>query len=125
VAASYPRRRRAQTKKIVMSRNIDDYFSMHAPWAYIGHVPLMEIAHRHDVKVTYKPISLSEVFAETGGLPVTKHHSARLSYRILELHRSDHSRLRPQTGLLSRRLLQDMIRIRFCALRLQPSGKRT
>jgi len=87
VAASYPRRRRAQTKKIVMSRNIDDYFSMHSPWAYIGHVPFMEIAHRNDVKVIYKPISLSDVFAETGGLPVTKHHPARLSYRILELHR--------------------------------------
>jgi 2-hydroxychromene-2-carboxylate isomerase len=70
-----------------MSRNIDYYFSMHSPWAYIGHVPFMEIAHRHDVKVTYKPSSLSDVFAETGGLPVTKRHPARLRYRILELQR--------------------------------------
>src|SRR5215467_12880694 len=75
------------TKRTMMSRNIDYYFSMHSPWAYIGHVPFMAIAHRHDVKVTYKPISLSDVFAETGGLPVTKRHPARLSYRILELQR--------------------------------------
>jgi 2-hydroxychromene-2-carboxylate isomerase len=39
------------------------------------------------VKVTYKPISLSDVFAETGGLPVAKRHPARLHYRILELQR--------------------------------------
>jgi 2-hydroxychromene-2-carboxylate isomerase len=60
---------------------------MHSPWAYIGHVPFMEIARRHDLKVTYKPSSLSDVFAETGGLPVTKRHPARLRYRIVELQR--------------------------------------
>jgi 2-hydroxychromene-2-carboxylate isomerase len=47
----------------------------------------MDIVRRHDVKVTYKPISLSDVFAETGGLPVAKRHPARLRYRILELQR--------------------------------------
>lgn len=70
-----------------MSRSIDYYISMHSPWAYIGHVPFMDIARRHDVKVTYKPSSLSDVFAETGGLPVTERHPARLRYRILELQR--------------------------------------
>ena len=70
-----------------MSQKIDYYFSMHSPWAYIGHVPFMGLVRRHDVEVTYKPISLSDVFAETGGLPVTKRHPARLRYRILELQR--------------------------------------
>jgi 2-hydroxychromene-2-carboxylate isomerase len=70
-----------------MPRNIDYYFSMHSPWAFIGHAPFMDIVRRHDVKVTYKPISLSDVFAETGGLPVAKRHPARLRYRILELQR--------------------------------------
>ena len=37
--------------------------------------------------ITYKPISLSDVFAMTGGLPVGKRHPARLRYRILELQR--------------------------------------
>jgi 2-hydroxychromene-2-carboxylate isomerase len=70
-----------------MPRNIDHYFSLHSPWAYIGHVPFMEVVRRHDVKVTCKPISLASVFAETGGLPVAKRHPARLRYRILELQR--------------------------------------
>ena len=70
-----------------MPHNIDYYFSMHSPWAYIGHVPFMDVVRRHDAKVTYKPIWLSDVFAETGGLPVAKRHPARLRYRILELQR--------------------------------------
>ena len=74
-------------KRTSMSQKVDYYFSMHSPWAYIGHVPFMEVVRRHDVKVSYKPISLSDVFAKTGGLPVDKRHPARLRYRILELQR--------------------------------------
>jgi len=70
-----------------MSQNVDYYFTMLSPWAYIGHAPFMEVVRRHDVTVTYKPISLSDVFAETGGLPFGKRHPARLRYRILELQR--------------------------------------
>jgi 2-hydroxychromene-2-carboxylate isomerase len=70
-----------------MPRNIDYYFSLLSPWAYIGHVAFMEIVHCHDVKVTCKPIPLANVFSETGGLPVAKRHPARLRYRILELQR--------------------------------------
>ena len=70
-----------------MSRTVDYYFSMHSPWAYIGHVPFVEMARRHNVTVTYRPVSLPEVFSETGGVPVTKRHPARLRYRILELQR--------------------------------------
>lgn len=29
-----------------MSRIVDYYFSMHSPWAYIGHVPFVEMARR-------------------------------------------------------------------------------
>ena len=47
-----------------MPRNIDYYFSLHSPWAYIGHVPFMELVRRYDAKVTFKPISLANVFAE-------------------------------------------------------------
>lgn len=70
-----------------MPRNIDYYFSLHSPWAYIGHIPFVEIVRSHNVKVTCKPISLTNVFVETGGLPVAKRHPARLRYRILELQR--------------------------------------
>ena len=64
-----------------MSRIVDYYFSMHSPWAYIGHVPFVEMACRHNLTITYRPVSLPEVFSETGGLPVTKRHPARLRYR--------------------------------------------
>jgi 2-hydroxychromene-2-carboxylate isomerase len=47
--------------------NSDYYFSMQSPWTYIGHVPFIEVVRRHDVNVTYKPISLSDVFVKTGG----------------------------------------------------------
>ncbi len=70
-----------------MPEYIDYYFSMISPWAYIGHASFMEIVDRYDAKVTYKPISLASVFAETGGLPFSKRHPARLRYRILELQR--------------------------------------
>ncbi len=63
-----------------MSQNVDYYFSMISPWAYIGHVPFMEVVRRHALNVTYKPISLSDVFAKTGGLPFGKRHQARLRY---------------------------------------------
>jgi 2-hydroxychromene-2-carboxylate isomerase len=70
-----------------MPRNIDYYFSLLSPWAYIGHVPFMEVVRRHDVKVTCKPILLADVYPDTGGLPFPKRHPVRLRYRILELQR--------------------------------------
>jgi 2-hydroxychromene-2-carboxylate isomerase len=70
-----------------MRRTIEYYFSMHSPWADIGHVPFLELVRRFSLNVTYKPISLPKVFAETGGLPVTKRHPARLRYRMVELQR--------------------------------------
>ena len=70
-----------------MSRTIDYYFSLASPWAYIGHAPFMDIARRHGLDVNYKPVFLGRVFAETGGLPLTKRHPARQRYRIVNLQR--------------------------------------
>jgi 2-hydroxychromene-2-carboxylate isomerase len=70
-----------------MRRSVEYYFSMHSPWAYIGHVAFLDLMRRVGANVTYKPISLPKVFAETGGLPVTKRHPARLRYRMIELQR--------------------------------------
>jgi 2-hydroxychromene-2-carboxylate isomerase len=70
-----------------MSRRIDYYFSLVSPWAYIGHEHFIDIARRHDVSVAYKPVPLSEVFAQTGGLPLAKRHPARQAYRMVELQR--------------------------------------
>jgi 2-hydroxychromene-2-carboxylate isomerase len=39
------------------------------------------------VKLNWRPVSLMEVFPESGGLPLSKRHPSRQRYRILELQR--------------------------------------
>ena len=70
-----------------MARQIDYYFSMVSPWAYIGHAVFMDLARGHRCEVNYKPVFLGELFAETGGLPLGKRHPARQRYRMMELQR--------------------------------------
>jgi 2-hydroxychromene-2-carboxylate isomerase len=70
-----------------MPRNIDYYFSLVSPWAYIGHAPFMDIVQRHGVEVNFKPVFLGRVFSETGGLPLSQRHPARQRYRLVELQR--------------------------------------
>jgi 2-hydroxychromene-2-carboxylate isomerase len=70
-----------------MPRKIDYYFSLQSPWAYIGHMPFIEIAQRHGLEINYKPVFLGRVFAETGGLPLAQRHPARQRYRLVELQR--------------------------------------
>lgn len=70
-----------------MIRTVDYYFSVSSTWAYIGHAPFMDLVARHGLTVTYKPVFLGQVFAETGGLPLARRHPARQAYRFLELQR--------------------------------------
>lgn len=66
---------------------IDYYFSMTSPWAYIGHATFQRLAKQYGVEINYRPVALSRVFPETGGLPLAKRHPSRQSYRFLELQR--------------------------------------
>lgn len=70
-----------------MARQIDYYFSLVSPWAYIGHDLFMGTARKHGASINYKPVVLGELFAETGGLPLGKRHPVRQRYRMLELQR--------------------------------------
>ena len=71
-----------------MSRRIEYYLSIVSPWAYIGHRHLLAIAQRHDAPHSLQsPSLLSEVFSETGGLPLARRHPARQAYRMVELQR--------------------------------------
>jgi 2-hydroxychromene-2-carboxylate isomerase len=70
-----------------MSRQIDYYFSLQSPWAYIGHNPFQDVAKTHGLKVNYKPVVLVDLFSETGGLPLLKRHPVRQRYRLVELQR--------------------------------------
>jgi 2-hydroxychromene-2-carboxylate isomerase len=70
-----------------MPRQVDYYFSLSSPWAYIGHNLFQDVAKTSDLKVNYKPVLLVDLFSETGGLPLPKRHPARQRYRIVELQR--------------------------------------
>jgi 2-hydroxychromene-2-carboxylate isomerase len=70
-----------------MARQIDYYFSIPSPWAYIGHKLFREVATAHDLKVNHKPVVLVDLFSETGGLPLLKRHPVRQRYRMVELQR--------------------------------------
>lgn len=70
-----------------MSRSVEYFFSVTSPWAFIGHGFFTEVARRHALDVTYRPVLLGELFAETGGLPLPRRHPARQRYRFVELQR--------------------------------------
>lgn len=70
-----------------MGRKVDYYFSLVSPWAYLGHAAFMDLAKAHDLDVNFKPVFLGEVFAQTGGQPLSKRHPARQRYRLVEMQR--------------------------------------
>ena len=70
-----------------MLRQIDYYFSLSSPWAYIGHKLFRDLVGTYDLEVNHKPVVLVELFSETGGLPLVKRHPVRQRYRMLELQR--------------------------------------
>ena len=70
-----------------MTRQVDYYFSLQSPWAYIGHKLFRDVVTSYDLKVTHKPVVLVDLFAETGGLPLLKRHPVRQRYRMVELQR--------------------------------------
>jgi 2-hydroxychromene-2-carboxylate isomerase len=70
-----------------MSRQVDYYFSLQSPWAYIGHKLFREVAKTYDLKINHKPVVLVDLFSETGGLPLMKRHPVRQRYRMVELQR--------------------------------------
>lgn len=70
-----------------MAANLDYYFSMVSPWAYIGHDAFHDVVARHDVTVNYKPMALLEVFDATGTPRLPDRHQTRRDYRMLELQR--------------------------------------
>src|SRR5258705_2380610 len=70
-----------------MPRQVDYYFSLQSPWAYIGHKLFREVASTYDLAVNHKPVVLVDLFSETGGLPLIKRHPVRHRYRMVELQR--------------------------------------
>src|SRR5580704_14038074 len=70
-----------------MPRQIDYYFSLSSPWAYIGHKLFRDVVATYGLDVNHRPVVLGDLFSETGGLPLVKRHPVRQRYRMLELQR--------------------------------------
>ena len=97
-----------------MPRQIDYYFSLSSPWAYIGHTLFREVVATHGLKVNHKPVVLVDLFSETGGLPLVKRHPVRQRYRMLELQRWRDKRglnfhFQPKHGPLNARLADGLV----------------
>ena len=97
-----------------MPRQVDYYFSLQSPWAYIGHKLFGEVASAYGLKVNRKPVVLVDLFSETGGLPLMKRHPVRQRYRMVELQRWRDKRglnfqLQPANWLFNARLADGVV----------------
>ncbi len=68
-------------------QHVEYYLTLASPYAYMGHVKLVELTKKLNAKIMIKPINMGEVLSKTGGLPVGKRSPARQAYRLQELER--------------------------------------
>ena len=66
---------------------IDYYFSVLSPFAYLADDRLERIAAQRGAAVTYKPLDILALFDATGGTPPKQRHRSRQEYRAQELPR--------------------------------------
>ena len=66
---------------------VDYYFTMLSPWAYIGHDAFHAAMARTGTKVNYLPINLPQAFEATETQILGNRHKTRQDYRTLELQR--------------------------------------
>lgn len=67
--------------------HLDYYFSTISPFTYLAGKRLEQIAAKHGVSVTYKPMDIMALFARTGGTPPKDRHVSRQEYRLQEMAR--------------------------------------
>lgn len=70
-----------------MSKTIDYFYSHVSPWTLLGHDRLTALAERTGAVIVHHPVTVSEIFPKTGGLPLAKRPPERRAYRMLELRR--------------------------------------
>ena len=68
--------------------HIDYYFATISPFTYMVGTRLGELAARHGATVTYKPVSIMDLFARTGGTAPKDRHPSRMAYRQQDMRRS-------------------------------------
>lgn len=62
-------------------------FSLISPFSYLGARQFFDMAEKANSQITYRPVSVGDVFAATGGLHPAKRHPSRQAYRMVELTR--------------------------------------
>ena len=70
-----------------MPRQIEYYVSSISPWSHLAPAEFIVVAKRHAAPVVYRPIPLSRLVSETGGLLPAKRHPTRRADRLIKLHR--------------------------------------
>ena len=66
---------------------LDCYYSLSSPWAYLGGPRLQDIVRRNGAKLTLKPYDFQAVVPKTGGVPLRTRPPARRRYHQVELGR--------------------------------------
>ena len=70
-----------------MGKHIDYYYSHVSPWSYLGAERFCAIAANAGATIAFKPVDLSVIFPQSGGLPLGKRSPQRRTYRMTELKR--------------------------------------
>ncbi len=66
---------------------IDYYCFPLSPFSYLAGLRLEEIAAQHGAEISYRPVELFRIFAETGTPLVKDRHPARQRYRLQDIAR--------------------------------------
>ena len=66
---------------------LDCFYSLSSPWAYLAGPQLQDIVRRHNVKLVLKPYDFQLVVPQTGGIPLKTRPEPRKTYHALELAR--------------------------------------
>ena len=67
--------------------DVDCYYSLSSPWAYLAGPRLNDIARRHRARLILKPYDLQAVVPKTGGVPLRTRPPVRRRYHQVELDR--------------------------------------
>ncbi len=67
--------------------HIDYFFAPSSSHTYLAGMRLEQIAERHAMTITYKPLDLVALFGRTGGILPRERHPSRQEYRLQDLTR--------------------------------------
>ncbi len=68
--------------------HVDYYFATISPYTYLAGTRPGEVAARHGATIAYKPLSIMDLFARTGGTPPGERHENRQAWRLQEMRRA-------------------------------------